>query len=286
MRFLHVLQALYCEPWHIRPEMHIKLCEIMDAHVSGAAHDHEGIVNLFHEDNNDDAKRINAPSNIAVVSIDGVIGKRVGSLARSSGVADVDFIARNVQSALENSEVEGILLDVNSPGGTHTGCPECAAIIAQASTIKPIVAFTDNLMASAAFFLSAGADIIVATQTAMVGSIGTFIALLDSSRRNELQGLKTEVFKVGKFKGIGIPGTSLTKAQKDLLQDTVDKAFAEFASFVIRHREVPREAMEGQTFTGDDAVKNLLVDVIGPVELAIEELQALIESRFHEDDDE
>jgi len=285
MRFLHVIQALYCEPWYISERMHKKLCEIMDAHISGAAHGEGGILSLFHEEDENSSHRFSAGSNIAVISIDGVIGKRVGSLARSSGVADVDIITRDVQAALHNDDIEGILLDVNSPGGTHTGCPECAEIIAQASVHKPVVAFTDKMMASAAFFLSAGADAIFATQTAIVGSIGTFIALLDSSRRNELQGLKTEVFKVGKFKGVGIPGTSLTKDQRQDLQDTVDKAFAEFSGFVVKHRGIPRAAMEGQTFTGQDAVDNLIVDAIGPVELAIEELHAIIQSRKHNDDD-
>lgn len=279
MRFPHILSALYCEPWLITAEMHKRLCQIVDQHITGAAHDPGGIVQAFADShgNGRDRDLFTRVGNIAQVNIHGVVGKRVGAFEKCSGVMDCDDVERALAAALDDSSIEGILLDVDSPGGTVTGVPELAAVIAEVDAQKPVVAFTDRQMASAAYYLAAGARAIYATGSAHVGSIGVYSAWLDASRAFEMNGLSMEVDKVGKYKAAGLYGTSMTAEQRDLIHSRTEEVAAWFKGFVRGQRPaVPESAMEGQEFYGVEAKANGLVDEVGGLEDAFDELESLI----------
>ena len=279
MKFAHILHALYEEPWLISAEMHSQLCEIVKAHISGKAHAPEGRVAEFAEANGK-LPELTVVAGIAVVNMVGVIGKRVGMMEKSSGVMDVDDFTEQIQIALDRDDVKGILIDINSPGGTITGVPEAADMIMEANTIKPVVAFTDTLMASAAYWMGVGAEAVVATKSASIGSIGVFSAILDSSKAFELEGLKQELFKEGKFKAMGMPGIALTDEQKKHVQDRTTMIYNWFTSSVVESRGTVGEgSMEGQTFRGQEAREMNLIDQVGDKEDAFDLLLDLISMR-------
>ncbi len=293
MKFINIVQALWCEPWLIEPEMHRQLCAIAEAHISGEAHEPGGIAQayetirtlddpIYGSRHSDDEEK--KAQEIAVISVHGVVGKRVGWLAKSSGALDVDDVERAITESVANDNVKGILLHVDSPGGTTTGVPEIAQLIADSSEEKPIVAFCDRLMASAAYWMSAGCEAIYAAPSAQVGSIGVYMAWLDSSRAFEMNGFKAELVKRGKFKAMGLQGTSITDEQRAYLEDRVQSVYEWFTSFVTEHRTgVPADAMEGQTMYAAEARDSGLIDKVGSMEDALEELHDIIEAR--EDDD-
>jgi signal peptide peptidase SppA len=199
---------------------------------------------------------------LATIPIIGLVGHRIGMLEKTCGVVDVRDIRNNVKAALDNPLVETIVFDVNSPGGTVTGVPELASYIAEAAKKKKCVAFTDTLMASAAYYLMAGVDEIIATPSADIGSVGVYQALLDVSQLYEDMGVKVELFKDGEYKAMGIEGIPLTDKQRELLQSEVNKISVMFKGFVKQYRKVSDETLQGQTFMGFDAAKNGLVDGI------------------------
>ena len=279
MKFLQVIQALYCEPWMIMPSMHQQMCDIFKAHMDGTAHTEGGVASLFEDDDAEPPEPYAMTGPVAVIPITGVIGKRVSRLRKSSGVCDVEDVEAAIEQALGDQRVEGMLLHVDSPGGTVTGNPELGRMIAEAATIKPIIAFTDRLMASAAYFISAGADEIYASESAEVGSIGVYMAWLDTKRAYEMDGYKTELIKSGKYKAIGLSGTSLTDEQRRLLQAEIDEWFGMFKGFVQEHRDVPNDAMQGQTFIAKSAVAAGLVDTVGNIDDAINEVLLLAAAR-------
>jgi signal peptide peptidase SppA len=279
MRFDHILHALYCEPWLISADMHSQLCEIVDAHISGTAHAPEGNVAQF-DDGAGKVKDVEVVGGVAIVPLVGVVGKRIGMMERSSGVMDVDDFTTSLQAALDNDRVSGILLDVNSPGGTITGIPEAADMVSEASSIKPIVAFTDTLMASAAYWLSVGADAIVATQSASVGSIGVYSSVLDSSMAFKMAGLEQNLFKAGKLKAIGTQGIMMSDEQKEYMQSRVDQLYGWFTSSVLEGRGIVQDgSMEGQTFFGREAESRGLIDKVGDQDEALGLVLDLIDMR-------
>jgi len=276
MKLINVVTALWGEPWLITPAMHKKLCDIVDGHITGAAHAPGGIAVMFPGDDKPAEYKFQQVDNLAVIPIHGVIGKHVGAMEKSSGATDVNDIDRELDRALDDDSIKGILLDINSPGGTTTGVPELADKIAQVAVEMPVVAYTDSMMASAAYWLGSSADLIVASQSAQVGSIGVYMAWLDESRAMEMQGYKMELIKRGKFKGAGISGTSLSQEGRDLLQKSVDQVYDWFTDHVKTFREdAPQEAMEGQTFFSVEALQNDLIDMVGTRNHAMRQLSEM-----------
>ena len=269
MKFLNILTELYVKPWLIVPAMHQRICEIVKAHKEG---DVEALdLTLLSDDSG-----IQKIDNIAVIPINGVIGKHVSQIEKSSGVADVVDIEENILDAMEDESIEGILYDINSPGGSVSGVPEVSELIAKSSQMKPTVAYVDQLMASAATWMGVGARAIYASQSAQVGSIGVYMAFLDQTRALEMAGMKLELIKAGKFKAMGMPGKSITAEERQILQDGVDKVYGWFTSFVKEHRGVANSVMQGQMFYAEDAVKNGLIDRVGGIGDAVNELKAMI----------
>jgi len=279
MKCLNILAALYTEPWLIIPSVHRKLCEIVDAHITGAAHAPGGIAAAFAdvEATTYKAEKIGP---VAIIPIKGMLGKGVGDLAKSSGATDIEDISAALDSVMADQEIKGIMLDVDSPGGATTGIPELAQKIAQASTQKPVVAFTDGVMASAAYWLSSGADSIFASQSASIGSIGVYMALVDKTRAMEMQGLRAELFKRGKYKGIGIDGIPLSDDDRGMIQERVNELYGWFTAHVRMFREdILDSTMEGQVFFAEQAKANDLIDVVGSRDVAMRELLDTIENK-------
>ena len=208
-----------------------------------------------------------------LLSVEGGIGTVVlrGPMMRNPdvidqlvfGATDTEEVMAAVHEAKEREDVQAILLDIDSPGGSVNGTPELAAAVAAASKDKTVYAFSAGQMCSAAYWVASQCDAVYATPSARVGSIGVILPVVDSSEAFAQAGLKMEVFAAGKFKSAGTPGTSLTEEQKDYLQGEVEDIAADFRSAVLeRGRKIPDEAMEGQTFSGRRAMRLNLAGMV------------------------
>lgn len=113
----------------------------------------------------------------AIVPVHGPIFARPNFLTEYLGIGMTltDF-SQDVQKLMDNPDVESILLDVDSPGGTVTGINEASNFIAEASKEKPITAYVGGVGASAAYWLASAADEIVLDATSRVGSVGVVVA--------------------------------------------------------------------------------------------------------------
>lgn len=271
MRFQHIIQALQFEPLLITEEGHAAIVALIEMKLAAdplaapIAAPSGKPLSLFPE-----MPKMTIGGGMAEIPIVGPIGKGLGALEKSCGATSVEDIQANLSEAMSRPDVDGILLNFNSPGGTIQGIPELAAEIAEAGKKKPIVSFTDGTMASAAYWLAARTHAIVATPSASVGSIGVLIPWADSSKRAEMMGVKTGVVKNtgGTLKGMGYPGTSYTEEQMAHLQERADDLFGMFKGAVTAGRKhVKPDAMRGQIFFGDKAKAAGLVDhVSGYVE--------------------
>jgi len=199
---------------------------------------------------------------VGIIPLRGVIGKGLSRLEALTGAADGDEFTTAIEAMEDDEEVEYIVVDISSPGGTVTGVEEAASMLARSS--KKTVAFTDTEAASAAYWIGSAADRFVATPSATVGSIGVYMAIPDYSKAFEMQGVKMEVIKSGTLKGAGIPGTSLSDAQRADLQAQVEAIHAEFKAAVRGKRKLAKdEDMEGQVFSGRQAAQKGLVTGLG-----------------------
>ena len=194
--------------------------------------------------------------------------RNVGSFEKGAGAVDYLDIMADLKAANEDPRVESIILMFDSPGGMFSGLPETSRAIEQSR--KPVYSYVPAgaQCCSAALWLAAPTEGIFCASSAQLGSIGVYCAYHDFSAMAEQRGIKVKVFSSGKYKGMGVPGTSLTAEQEAFLQDNVMKLAEEFYDHVNTHLPgVPADAMQGQSFRGKEAVElNLAMEVMDDFE--------------------
>jgi len=199
--------------------------------------------------------------NIAVIRFHGVVDKMISQFEMDCygglDLADVDAALARAQN---DPAINTVVLDIHSPGGSVTGTPETAARVATLRETKEVHAYTATLCASAAYYIASQADFIVAAPSALVGSIGVYMAVLDESRALELEGIKVEFIKGGRLKGMGASFKALTDEERDLMQAEVDRIWGDFKAAVTTLRDIEDEDMQGQVFSGMEAERRGLVD--------------------------
>ena len=187
-----------------------------------------------------------------VVPISGPIGKGLSPMERMMGACDLNMVADTIDDMMMTPGVKRLAFEISSPGGTVTGNEEVANLIRGLSV--PTMAYTDSEMCSAAYWLGSSADRVVASPSSSVGSVGVYMNLLDVSAAYEQAGAKSILIKAGKFKGVGVEGTSATDEQIANLQAEVDSIHADFRSAVqMKRTQVSMDSMEGQCFSGRQA---------------------------------
>jgi protease-4 len=180
-----------------------------------------------------------------------------------------DFDRALIQVAADPA-IETVVLNINSPGGSVSGVPESAARVAALTAIKEVHAFVDVMACSAAYYIAAQADHIAAAPSAILGSVGVYLTILDATRAAEMEGLKVELITAGKYKAMGSPFKPLSGEERAMLQDQVTRLHADFRAAVKSGRRAPTErgghqtvsdaSLEGQWFDGGQALAARLVD--------------------------
>lgn len=199
-----------------------------------------------------------AEDGTGVIPIAGVIGKSLSPLEKMTGAVDVSDIADTIDEYCMNPQVTRIAFQVSSPGGTVTGVEELANKVRNIA--KPTMSYTDTEMASAAYWVAAAADKVVASPSSTVGSVGVYMVVADYSEAAKAEGIKMIVIKAGQHKAIGVPGAEVTDAHQAHLQEGVDEIHADFKASVLQTRKlVKAEDMEGQVFSGKQAAQRGLV---------------------------
>jgi protease-4 len=211
-----------------------------------------------------------AIGNTAIISIVGIIDKGISAFEMECyGGCDLDDIDRALALANNDPVIERVVLYIKSPGGSAIGVPETGARIADIRTRKEIVCRVDVMACSGGFWLASQCDRIDATQSAILGSIGVYSAILDATRALELEGYKVELIKNGKFKAMGAPFKKLEPEERALIQEQSDDIYQEFTDAVRNGRgvvgaqmseTVSDGTMQGQSFRGRRALENGLCD--------------------------
>lgn len=183
------------------------------------------------------------------------------------GETSLNMVLQNYRKALDDKKVKQIVFDIYSPGGYVYGVEAAANAVYENRGQKRTVAFTGSLAASAAYWFASAADeIVLASETSEVGSIGVYLAHFDYSEMLGKMGIKVTEITAGELKGLGSPYAPLSAADKKELQKDVDYIMHRFVSTVARNRGMKEEEVmksaTGTTFYGSDAVKRGLADSI------------------------
>ena len=222
------------------------------------------------------------PEGIAVIPVRGTLMKRFSYLGAASGFSSYASVAQAAQAALADAQVKGVLLDVDSPGGSTHGCFELSDLLYQMrGGQKPMWAIANDLAASAAYALASSVDRVWVTRTGGVGSVGVFALHADQSGFDEQAGVKYTYIYAGEKKTDGNPHEALSKSAKSDIQAEVDRENQIFVATVARNRGFAGANYEkiagtkAGVYFAQNAV-SLLADEVGTCEEALEALTAKV----------
>jgi signal peptide peptidase SppA len=221
--------------------------------------------------------RVEVRDGVAVIPVTGPLFRRAGLFAQVSGATSYAQLRRDLETALGSDEVRAIALEIDSPGGEVSGVAELADAIYAARGRKPITAYIGGHAESAAYWLASQASEIVAAETALLGSIGVRMAVVDTKRAQDAAGVRT----------IDIISTQSPNKTVDpnnhrdigRVQARVDEIADIFIAAVARGRGVSAETVEqrfggGDDFVGASAVEAGLADRVGNFEATLADLAA------------
>jgi protease IV len=216
-------------------------------------------------------------SKIAILPIDGTIANaRVGGILSGSENM-VALLGQQLDAAERDPSVKAIVLRINSPGGTVTGSDTVYDMVMRfrARSKKPVIASCQEVTASGGYYIACAADVIVASPTSLVGSIGVIFQTVSIEGGMKMLGIKATPIKSGKMKDIGSPFHDPTDEEKLVMQAMVDEYFARFKTIVSTRRNLTQpgqieQVSDGRVFSGAVAQKLGLVDQLGSLDDAIE----------------
>jgi len=203
--------------------------------------------------------KLNVNDGIAVIPIQGILTKSAsgfGLIRMLLGGTTYQEIVQGIQEAESRADVERILLDVDSPGGTVAGAFAAADVIKNAS--KPVEARISGLAASGAYLLASQADKITAENPAdRIGSVGVRISMITSDNVIDITSTKAP-FKAPDVK---------TQAGIEKVREELDMVHDHMASAIARGRDITPDIVnsefgKGMTLTADIALRRGMIDAI------------------------
>lgn len=201
----------------------------------------------------------------ALIAVQGTLVQKLGTLRPYSGMTGYDGIRTNLQIALDDKDVKGIVFDIDSPGG------ECAGLFDLADTIyslrgkKPMWAVLSENAMSAAYALASCADKVMVPRTGNTGSIGIICMHVDMSKWLAKEGLTVTLIQYGARKADGTEFQPLSNEALQRFQADIDTLGGMFDGLVARNRKLGAsrvKSYQAATFMGERGVAAGLADAV------------------------
>jgi signal peptide peptidase SppA len=214
---------------------------------------------------------------VAVIPVQGTLVQKCGTLRPWSGMTGYDGIRQAFTAAMSDDAVEGIVLDIDSPGGEVAGCFDLVDEIYRARGDKPIHSILTESAYSAAYALASAADKILVPRTGGVGSIGVICMHVDMSKALTSAGVQVTFITYGDRKADGHPEIPLSKEALERFQADIDTMGELFVETVARNRNIAASKVrdtQAVTYLGADGVAKGLADAVAAPDAAFRALVA------------
>ncbi|MBQ4650048.1 MAG: signal peptide peptidase SppA [Firmicutes bacterium] len=202
----------------------------------------------------------------------------------SAGTYNHEYILNAIDAMIEDSQNKGMILLVDTPGGTVFSADELYFKIKeyQEETGRPVYSSMQSMAASGGYYISAPCDKIIANRNCWTGSIGvTMGTFIDVSELLDALGIRTETITSGDNKAMGSSTDPMTAEQRAIYQSLIDEAYDQFVEIVAEGRKMDEEKVrkvaDGRIYTAKQAMDLGLVDAIGTYEEAVEDMKAAYE---------
>ena len=210
---------------------------------------------------------------IAVYYASGEITDYPGSATSEEGIVGSKVI-RDLRKLKDYDDVKAVVLRVNSPGGSAFASEQIWYAVKELKTKKPVIVSMGDYAASGGYYISCGADTIVAEPTTLTGSIGIFGMVPNVKELTDKIGLSYDVVKTNKYADFGNIMRPFSEGEKALLQMMVAEGYDTFITRCAEGRHTTKEAIEkiaeGRVWTGEAAKELGLVDELGGIDKALD----------------
>lgn len=305
-QFPHVRSAIYSQPWAITKEWLETICEITEAHIGGrvvgpivsrrkrhcpnCATGWMRISVHKKDENSAPVSQCDCPncgcscteedlppydiiSGVAILQLNGPLFPKANFFTMFSGATSYDQFGSDLSEAMSDGNVNSILIQSDSPGGSCLGMSElCSRLYAaREEGKKPMIGFVDPMACSAAFAVVSQCDRIYISESGMAGSIGTVLKYSNWDRAERNEGNDAVMLASSDVKAFGTPQSL---AQYQSLIDNLLAYFNQFKEIVSRGRHgIDIEKVSGaKTWIGKEAVSMGLVDGVSTMENIISDL--------------
>ena len=200
---------------------------------------------------------------------------KIGLIEIQGTIMESEEIIRNLNYFYLRNDIDGILVRVNSPGGSVAPSQEIYKKIKsiRENSEKPIVVSMSSMATSGGYYVSIGADSIVANSGSITGSIGVIMGYPTITKLMDIIGVDYTTIKSGQFKDSGSLFRKTNINDSQYLEEVVHELHDQFKSDVIKERLISLdkidEIAQGQIFSGRQALSLGLIDRIGTFEDAI-----------------
>ncbi len=239
-------------------------------------------INLAKGNESDSTAKKTKNPYIAVIYIRGVISEE-------NKTYNQKWLLKQIKRAKNDPNNRGILVNINSPGGTVYESDEAylALLDYKEATKRPVYAYFEALAASGGYYIGCAADEIFANRNCLTGSIGVIAGQsIDATALLDKIGIKMTTITAGKNKNMGNYNNPLTSEQRAIMQSIADEAYEQFTGIVANSREMNIEDVkklaDGRPYTANQAKKNGLVDDV----CTFEDAKNGIKEFFEKEDEE
>lgn len=196
---------------------------------------------------------------VAIIYVDGIIGRCLSSLEMQCGGVDVDSIRSAFDAAESDTNITAIAFNINCPGGVVSGIPELAQHIRNGN--KPSFSWTGTIAASGGQYLASACDVFACAPTATIGSVGVIRAWIDHSRRMQMEGDDWIVIQSGTEKATGIDGKTTDVAFEEMQKES-NRLHSEFQKFVNFKGNIDEQYLQGMAYYGVRGFEIGLADML------------------------
>ena len=187
-------------------------------------------------------------------------------------ISTSDEIVKEIEAAQKNKNIKGVLLNVNSPGGSVPPSIEIAYAIRELQKHKPVIAYASGTMASGSYYASIYASKIIVNPGSIVGSIGVIMQSADVSKLMDTIGVKTQTVKQGTYKEAGTPTRAWTDKEREELETLTRDTYELFVKDVADARGLDvkneKDYADAHIFSASRAKSVGLVDQVAVMSVA------------------
>lgn len=205
-------------------------------------------------------------------------GSHIAKVRITGTITQDDKLLERLEKIRKSPRVAGVIVQIDSPGGTTTGGESIYEAVRKIAAEKPVVAEVGTLAASAGYMIASATDHIVARQSSIVGSIGVLIQYPDVTGLMDKIGIKLEEVKSSPLKASPSPFKPTNEEERAMVRRLIMDSYDWFVDIVANRRSMTREQAlalaDGSIFTGRQGLQNKLVDALGGEEEAVAWLES------------